>query len=527
MKVMARVLHVSPSLKKHDAVWLALAMLIAILTLHVKLNSVDISEKYFWLDESTTYELAKLPFLEAAEKLPYGHMQPPLFYWLAHIVISVDDSPAVLRGISFVFIAGTLAFVVLALKELSLSSRLVLSLLLTLSPYAQYASIEFRPYGMAVFFILLSSVFLYRALGQRQRWGPAVVYGLFGLGLQYSLTLNCWVFGCQMFAVGTILALQIKTEGLRHAVKSSRALLAVCVLLSISYLPFLISVSRFGDVHISQIPNWVDWTYGARLADNFKKELYPEIILVSNFWWINWIAIALFITGVGLSRNRMAGITAYWVMIFVGQLAFSTYITYRRISWFHQGYLSSSYVAFAFLSALGYERLIALRWPSYRSLVPAIIVFVLIFPGVTENARRIPINHQNKYRMIIDELRCPDKRNLVFCSPEWDCSIVDYEYRDSDTVKVFRHLSPEYLERFDEDAPCVLYIKDKAKGQVAIGEDDSARLVERHSMEALAFEFLRQESRYNEKTFDLHQRFQDSGFPDYLFVFRPNPETDP
>jgi hypothetical protein len=129
--------------------------------------------------------------------------------------------------------------------------------------------------------------------------------------------------------------------------------------------------------------------------------------------------------------------------------------------------------------------------------------------------------------MIIDELRCPDKRNLVFCSPEWDCSIVDYEYRDSDTVKVFRHLSPEYLERFDEDAPCVLYIKDKTKGQVAIGEAESAWLVEIHSMEANAFEFLRQGSRYDEKTFDLHQRFYDSRFPDYLFVFRPNPETSP
>jgi mannosyltransferase len=176
MKVFARVPHVPPSLKKHHAIWLALAMLIAVLTLHVKLNSVDINEKYFWLDESSTYAIAKLPFLEAAQASQKSDTQPPLFYWLAHIVILVDDSPAVLRGISFSFMAGTLVFVMLALKELSLSSRLVLSLLLTLSPYARYASIEFRPYAMAVFFILLSSVFLYRALGRGQRWGPAAVY---------------------------------------------------------------------------------------------------------------------------------------------------------------------------------------------------------------------------------------------------------------------------------------------------------------------------------------------------------------
>jgi hypothetical protein len=298
------------------------------------------------------------------------------------------------------------------------------------------------------------------------------------------------------------------------------------VLLCISYLPFLIWISRFGDMML--LPqNWVDWTYGARLADNFTKELYPEIILVSNFWWINWIAIALFVAGVGLSRHRMAGITTYWVTIFAGQLAFSTYITYTRINFFHQGYLSSSYVAFAVLSALGYEILIVRRWPGYRSLIPAVACMLFIFPGVTENARRIPINYQNEYRMIINELRCPDKRNLVFCSWGSDCSMPGYEYRNSDTVKVFRFLSLEHIEKADEDAPCVLYIKHKTKELVITNDVRSAWLAEKRSLEAQTLEFLRQESHYEENVFDLHQWFQDPRFPDFLFVFRPNPETSP
>ena len=79
MQVLAKALHIPPSFKKNHAAWLALAMLIAVLTLHVKLNSVDISEKYFWLDESTTYEIAKLPFREAAQELQWATISHPYF----------------------------------------------------------------------------------------------------------------------------------------------------------------------------------------------------------------------------------------------------------------------------------------------------------------------------------------------------------------------------------------------------------------------------------------------------------------
>jgi hypothetical protein len=527
MKVMARVLHVPPSLKKPHALWLALAMLTAVLILHVLINSVAISEKFFWGDETTTYDVAKLPFLEATQFLQSWHKQPPLFYWLAHIVISFDDSPAVLRGISFVFLAGTLVFAMLCIKELSLSSRLILALLLTISPYAHYVSTEFRPYAMAVFFILTSSVFLYRALEQRQRWGPAIVYGVFALGLQYSLTLNCWVFACQMLAVGVFLLFQIRKEGLRPAIVSSRELLAVCLGLCLGYILFLAWVSR-DDVLTIATYGWVDWTYEARLADNFKKEFVPKIMLVSDFWWFNCIAIGLFIAGFGLARKHMIGVSAFWMTIFIGQLGFSTYMTYTRIVWFSVRYLTSSYVAFALLGALGYEFLFARRWPGGKSLIPALALLILIFLGTTGYPRKLTVEYLNPFQVAIDELKCGEKRSLVFCSPGYSCTVPAYEYRNSNEVQVLGQLSLQQLREANDDESCILYIvTTKRMERKAMSETGATWLAEGKAMEQEALAFLQKDVRYREEVIDLTIRFRNGRFPDYMHIFRRNPETSP
>jgi hypothetical protein len=502
-------------------------MLTAVLILHVLINSVDISDKFFWGDETTTYDVAKLPFLEATQFLQSWHKQPPLFYWLAHIVISFDDSPAVLRGISFVFLAGTLVFAMLCIREISLSSRLILALFLTVTPYAQYVSTEFRPYAMAVFFILTSSVFLYRALEQRQRWGPAIVYGVFGLGLQYSLTLNCWVFGCQMLAVGVSLLFQIRKEGLRPAILSSRELLAVCLGLCLGYILFLAWISR-GDVLTIATYRWVDWTYEARLADNFKEQFYPKIILISNYWWFNWIAIGLFIAGIGLARRHMIGVSAYLMTIFIGQLAFSTYMTYTRISWFDARYVTSSYVAFALLGALGYEFLISRRWLGWKSLIPALACLISIYPGATEYPRRLRVDYLNPFQVAIDELKCGEERSLVFCSPGYSCTVPAYEYRNSNEVKVLGQLSLQQLREANDDESCILYIVTKKRMErKAMSETGATWLADGTVMEQEALAVLRKDAHYQEEVIDLTIRFRNGRFPDYMHIFRRNPETSP
>ena len=192
-------LTVEPHVRKRLP-WLPLALLAAVLFLHFSINFVDIGKRFFWYDESTTYEISKLPILEIAREVSHTHTQPPLFYWVAHIALSFGDSPAFLRSISFVFMAGALTFIMLGLKEISVSSRLVGALLLTFSPFTTYLSQEFRPYAMAVFFILISSVFLYRALIRGQHWRPAIAYGLAALGLliqPYTKLLGFWLSdGC-------------------------------------------------------------------------------------------------------------------------------------------------------------------------------------------------------------------------------------------------------------------------------------------------------------------------------------------
>jgi hypothetical protein len=60
-----------------------------------------------------------------------------------------------------------------------------------------------------------------------------------------------------------------------------------------------------------------------------------------------------------------------------------------------------------------------------------------------------------------------------------------------------------------------------------VNEAGVAWFAEKISMKEKALEFLRQESRYNVKTYYPQHRFRDHRFPTHLYVYRPNPETSP
>jgi 4-amino-4-deoxy-L-arabinose transferase-like glycosyltransferase len=157
-------------------------------------NTQHIADRILWLDEAITFKTATLPFWD----IPYDaaitswQMQPPLFYWLGHITAYIGDTPTILRSVSVACYILLLWFVIFRMHELQITSRLILCFVLIFTPFASYATTEFRPYALAAFSILLSSVFLYRLLQHPSSWTRTLLYGLSALILQYSLTLNCF-----------------------------------------------------------------------------------------------------------------------------------------------------------------------------------------------------------------------------------------------------------------------------------------------------------------------------------------------
>ena len=201
-------------------------------------------------------------------------------------------------------------------------------------------------------FLFLSQAYCYTAPCCKGIVGvSAVCYGLSVLGLQFSLSFNCWVFACQMLIVGGVMLVQIKKQGLSEAIGSSMPLLAVCLVLFFGYVPLLAWMTRYPSSH--KAPLLEKWTYWTRLADN-AAVLFRQIICFRGVsGWNAAAAICLFGAGVVLTVKRNIGWAAYLMTLLFGQLAFSTYMTYSRIAWFHQRYLTSSYVAFALFLRVG------------------------------------------------------------------------------------------------------------------------------------------------------------------------------
>lgn len=421
----------SPSPAPRRAAVGTAVLLAAMLALAVLANTVHIRDRFFWLDECGTYLVARLPPADMFPFLREMHAQPPLFYWLAHAALPFGDTPLALRCLSLFFMIGTLAFVLLGLSELALSSRIVLGLLLTLGPHALFVWQEYRPYAMASFFILVSSVGLARAIAGGDRWRPAALYGLSALGLQYSLTLNAWVYGCQAAAVGVALALRAQRAGVRAAVRSLRALLAVTLVLCAGYAVYL-GWAAAGRPRWEPIAHAAFWT---QVIGNARREVFRNILWSGPLW--GPIALLLLAAGVVAGLRRRPGVTAYLLAVASGQLLVSTYLTYAKISWFSARYLTACFVGFPLLGALGFEWLVARRGCGRAGLAVALGLLAVAFPGALQRFHRAaaePALVNPWVRAVEDAV--PEGPVLIGCSPAYVASIPEYAFRHSARITV-------------------------------------------------------------------------------------------
>jgi hypothetical protein len=495
-------------IKDGKVMLLIISVCMIMLCLHLFKNSVHISDRFFWYDESTTYDVSKRPFYDIPSISARSHMQPPLFYWVAHGMIQIGDSPIHLRGISFLFTGGMIVFVMFGLKELLISSRWVLCMLLTLNPHALFLSREFRPYALAAFFILLSGVMLLRALKQPESKTAAIWYGITALGLQYSLALNCWVFACQMLCVGWVILVESKKHGLSNTLKRFAPLIAICLVLSLEYLFFLLWLASKNTIYTEKIALIEKRSYWGALAVNLKDHLFRKIMFQSNLW--GWISIGLFVSGaVAILQKRCFMILSFLVLVILGQVIFSTYMTYSRINWFHPRYLTSCYVAYAVWCALAYEFFISRQWSLKKSLAPVMVLVIIMFAPTAKAFIKVKESPplQNPWEKVVESKHCRDCRTYIVCAPVYISVIPMYLFRYSDDIQVIRNFTAEKVKNAIDQKSSVLFMGIPGKNTNAGNALNVLRNVKGYRNALLELKHM-----------DLNTRV-DPHFPDLLHLF--------
>lgn len=124
------------------------------------LRLYNLGNNSLWLDEAWTYRYSSLGYSEIWGTMAGGEYNPPLFYWLEHLVLMFGNSETILRLLPALFgIATIFVFYLIGKEWKDERSGLVMAALLAFSPFHIFYSQEARSYTLMLLFVSL--VFLF------------------------------------------------------------------------------------------------------------------------------------------------------------------------------------------------------------------------------------------------------------------------------------------------------------------------------------------------------------------------------
>lgn len=132
-----------------------------------------------WLDEAVTYDTSLKSFGEIWTIISSGDFNPPLFYWMEHVMLFFGNNEFILRIIPAILGILTIPlFYFVGKGLLDRNVGILAAALLAFSSFHIYYSQEARAYSAMLFFASLSILFFLKAIQENdsKNW---VLFGLF------------------------------------------------------------------------------------------------------------------------------------------------------------------------------------------------------------------------------------------------------------------------------------------------------------------------------------------------------------
>ncbi|MDD1651507.1 MAG: glycosyltransferase family 39 protein [Methanomicrobiales archaeon] len=200
------------------------------------LRFVNLGANSLWLDEASTLGFARRSLVEIWSTLSAGEFNPPLFYWMEHLMLTFGESEAVLRFVPALLGALTVVVMYFVAREvLDRPSSLVAAALFAFSPFHIYYSQEARAYAPMLFFFSLALLFFLRAT-RKGEYGNWIGFGVFS-------ALAFWTHFYAFVPVGILilLAFAFRFRAIRaNLTEAAAPLLALGVFLILA-LPLVVN----------------------------------------------------------------------------------------------------------------------------------------------------------------------------------------------------------------------------------------------------------------------------------------------
>lgn len=201
----------------------------------VLLRFFDLGFNSLWLDEATTYNIALGSFSGIWQTMASGDFNPPLFYWIEHIMLMLGNNEVILRFIPALCGVLTIPVMYCVGKEfLDRNVGIIAAAAAVFSPFLIYYSQEARAYSMALFFIAFAMVFYLRGLKDNsiKNWA------LFGILSAFAFWSHFYVF--VLIAALVAYALALQAPEIRKNIRNIGTILLAVVLFSLASLPLII-----------------------------------------------------------------------------------------------------------------------------------------------------------------------------------------------------------------------------------------------------------------------------------------------
>jgi len=210
-------------------------LLIALTLIGAVLRFVNLGFNSLWLDEASTYTFASMSLSGIWAATTGGEFNPPLFYWIEHLMLVFGNNETVLRFVPALFGVLTIPLMYWVGKEfVDRNVGIVAAAACAFSPFLIFYSQEARAYSMGLFFVTFAMVFFLKAL----KTNNAVHWALFGA----LSALAYWTHFYTLVITGTLVlyAIFVKAIEWRKDLRSLKPALIGAGTFVILSLPLLV-----------------------------------------------------------------------------------------------------------------------------------------------------------------------------------------------------------------------------------------------------------------------------------------------
>ena len=255
--------------------------LIGLVIIGIFLRFYDLGFNSLWLDEASTYTISVKSFADIWQTTAGGEFNPPLFYWIEHVMLMLGNNEVILRFVPALLGVLTIPLFYLIGKEfLDRNAGIIAAAACTFSPFLIYYSQEARAYMLMLFFVALATVFFLKAMksGSLTHW---VLFGVFS-------ALAFWAHFYALVMIGALVlcALIEWAPRIRTELGNLKMLVAAIVVFVLLSLPLIIVTFQLFILRTSSAP-----TYGIQglgiILETFVQvagmNIYAMVLLIALF----------------------------------------------------------------------------------------------------------------------------------------------------------------------------------------------------------------------------------------------------